>query len=552
MSSRENPAGWEWTVAPGIPRQTLEPLLAAFPELRGIPGAKVLKENRFRTVVRIDPDALPGASESAALRDGVIAKCYRYLKSWDRQRYRFLRSRAEQEWLALLRFEAAGIPTGAPLAVASLRAGGLVEGGGLLVRCLPGAVPLSEKLADGPRAARLLADAGAVVRRMHDAGIRHRDLHAENLLVCGPEEGIHIIDLHSCLLRRRVSVRHRRLGLARLVQSLGHLVPADELRLLVASYGVDALGGGGLPAAWESIRRRAEALERTRLRSRSKRCFIASTSFAVVRRPGSRLYHARTHSPEELETLSREGPAALLQVEAIERGWTGVAGTSSGPVRLKRRPYGFLERLGSLVASHPLRRAYAAGHALRVRGIPTPRVIALREKRRLGVVVESDLFTEHREDSLSIEEHLALEHGGRERAAGERARSKHRLAVLAGEVVRRLHDAGYFPPGLTPRALRVSWSPSSEGHVPRVEVSELDGARRRGSVPERARRRSLLQAASLPGGPVSATDLLRAFRAYAGPDGFRASREEARHLGRALLEERLRALEDLLRTERGG
>ena len=547
MSSRENPAGWEWTLASGIPRETLEPLLGAFPRLESIPGTKVLKENRFRTVFRIDADALPGASASALLRDGVIAKWYRYLKAWDRQRYRFLRSRAEQEWRALLRFEAARIPTGAPLAIASLRAGGLLEAGGLLVRCLPGAAPLSEKLAPGPGAARLLAEAGALVRRMHDAGIRHRDLHAENLLVCGPEERIHIIDLHSCLFPRRISVRHRRLGLARLVQSLEHLVLEEELRPLVAAYGVEALGSGGLPAAWESIRRRADALERTRLRSRSKRCFIASTSFAVERRPGLRLYHARTHSPDELETLSREGPEALRRVERLARGWTGVGDTSAGPVRLERRSYGLLERLASIVTSHALRRAYAAGHALRVRGIPTPRVVALREKRRLGLVIESDLFTEHSDDSMSIEEHLAREHGGRERAAGERARSKRRLAAAAGEVLRRLHDAGYFPPRLS---LRISGSTGRDGEVPRVEVSDLDGVRPRRRVPERVRRRSLVRAASFPGGPVSAADLLRAFRAYAGPA--RGTTEEIRRLGRALLEERLRALEALLEAERGG
>ena len=549
MISRENPAGWEWTLAPGIPRESLEPVLAAFPELGTLEGATVLKENRFRTVFRIDPDALPGAPETPVLRDGVIAKCYRYLKSWDRQRYRFLRSRAEQEWLALLRFAAAGIPTGSALAVASHRAGALLDGGGLIVRYLPGASPLSEALAAPTRAARLLAEAGALVRRMHDAGIRHRDLHAENLLVCGPEERIHIIDLHSCLFRRRVSPRQRRLGLARLVQSLGHIVPAEELRLLVASYGVETLGGGDLEASWKSIRRRADALEKTRLRSRSKRCFIDSTSFAVVRRPGLRLYHARTHAADELEALSREGPGAMSRVEPLARGWTGVGDTSAGHVRVKRRSYGLLERLGSIVSSHPLRRAYAAGHALRVRGIPTPRVIALREKRRLGFVVESDLYTEHREDSPSIEEHLGREHGGRERAAGDRARSRHRLAAAAGEVIRRLHDAGYSPPGLSPRALLVSGLPG-DGNAPRIEVSELDGARARKRMPKRLRRRSLVQAATFRGAPVSAADLLRAWRAYAGPGGSRASRDEIRRLAREILDGRLRVLEDLLRGER--
>jgi hypothetical protein len=84
-----------------------------------------------------------------------------------------------------------------------------------------------------------------------------------------------------------------------------------------------------------------------------------------------------------------------------------------------------------------------------------------------------------------------------------------------------------------------------------VEIGDLEGARFRGRISARLRRRNLVQAASFPGGPVSAQDLLRAYRAYAGSADPCTLAGEIRRISRGLVEERLRALEERLAEERG-
>ncbi len=87
-----------------------------------------------------------------------------------------------------------------------------------------------------------LRGAGALLRRLHDGGVRLDDLHPGNLLV-GPDDAPRLLDLTSVRHGERADLRERARGLARFCAALdaGALDPAA--RELLAGY----LAAGALP-----------------------------------------------------------------------------------------------------------------------------------------------------------------------------------------------------------------------------------------------------------------------------------------------------------------
>ncbi len=133
--------------------------------------------------------------------------------------------RARRELIVTARLRAAGAPVPAPLfCVERRRAGPFRE----LVQATalePRAVDALVFLASAPAPATLLracAAAGDAVRRFHDAGGRHPDLHLENLLVRNEADGvaIRIIDLDRARIGAPPSTARRMRELARLARSL--------------------------------------------------------------------------------------------------------------------------------------------------------------------------------------------------------------------------------------------------------------------------------------------------------------------------------------------
>ncbi|NOZ20277.1 MAG: phosphotransferase [Planctomycetes bacterium] len=83
------------------------------------------------------------------------------------------------------------------------------------------------------------------VRRMHDAGITHADLHLKNILI-DKKGRAYIIDLDKATIHRPVSVSRRKDNLLRLDRSIrkwrasrGMVTTADRLRFLTAYAGGD-------------------------------------------------------------------------------------------------------------------------------------------------------------------------------------------------------------------------------------------------------------------------------------------------------------------------
>src|SRR5688572_7605923 len=196
---------------------------------------------------------------------------------------------AQREWRTLVRLRAAGLPVPAPLAHVRIASGEHV----MVMEWIEG-VPLATALADRAQRRSLLAALAALVRKLHDAGWVHRDLHRENVLVAGAAPVL--IDLQAARRSRSEAARIRDLG--QLDDSLGRILSrGDRVRLRAAALGaarpLDAVGRARVRAVGDAslAHARAHAL------SRSRRSLRAGRRFSEIECAGGRGLVSRAVDP---------------------------------------------------------------------------------------------------------------------------------------------------------------------------------------------------------------------------------------------------------------
>ncbi|MCG8516925.1 MAG: 3-deoxy-D-manno-octulosonic acid kinase [Pseudomonadales bacterium] len=128
-------------------------------------------------------------------RGGLPAKLSRrsYLYSSQRQ------ARSFAEFQLLMALQVRGLPVPEPVAALCQRRSSWLYRAAILIRRIPGAVPLPAS--PRYREEALWAQVGATIRRFHDAGLDHVDLNVDNILVSG--ERVYLIDFDRCRLRQK-------------------------------------------------------------------------------------------------------------------------------------------------------------------------------------------------------------------------------------------------------------------------------------------------------------------------------------------------------------
>jgi 3-deoxy-D-manno-octulosonic acid kinase len=120
-------------------------------------------------------------------RGGLAARLARDRYLWLGERA----TRAFRELTLLATLEERGLPAARPVA-AHYRRQGLSYRADLLTLAIPRARTLADRLAE-PLPEALWRRVGVTLRRFHDAGVRHADLNARNVLFDG-EDQVHLID----------------------------------------------------------------------------------------------------------------------------------------------------------------------------------------------------------------------------------------------------------------------------------------------------------------------------------------------------------------------
>jgi tRNA A-37 threonylcarbamoyl transferase component Bud32 len=313
----------------------------------------------------------------------------------------------------------------------------------IITRSLPDAVPFSDlwlgPLAPGQRQ-ELARALGAFLASVHAAGLRHDDLHPGNVLVCRDRAdlGLFLIDLDAVRLGAPLSWPACRDNLVVLDRWFAlRASAADRFRCWRAYSRAAGLVDERVGARAVERRTRASLLDFSdRL---DQRCLGGNRHFRRLRAPG-----LRGHAVADLDLADLPGNPDLLFEQHAQRVLkrsvsslvleTSLAGRT---VVCKRhemtRPGG---PLAALFRPPPALRSYLLGHALRLRGLPTPRPLAVWHRCRLGLPAQGYLLQEKVPDAVEL--NVFVEQLAR-LPRGEGRRRLRELVEQVARLVRSLH-----------------------------------------------------------------------------------------------------------------
>ena len=444
-----------------------------------------------------------------------------------------------------------GVPTLEVLAVGESAAGSF-----LLTRTVDGARPLTDFLetvlpafAARRRARvrqRLAVALGRILARMHDAGVVHADLHPGNLLLrLGPDDEPHLwlIDLYA----------------VRLVAPLGRRQARDNLVVLNRWFALRS-GRSDRRRCWEAYQAARAApdgsrpneavrdLERRTLESnlrfwhmKDRRCLGGNRWFRRVRSAVAAGHAVADLDADALAALlaDPDAPFRRPDVTVLKHSPSSTViefdlPVGGAPRRVVYKRFAvtrWTDSWAALFRPPPALRSYVLGHGLRLRGLPTPRPLAVWHRTRRGLLNEGYLLTEKAPGAVELPRYVA----GLDRLpVGERRTVLHGLIDQAARLLAVLHERRLSHRDLKGANLLVNavpWFMAARGAVegaapeptgasttPQLWFIDLVGVRRCGRLRRARRVQNLTRLyASFHGrGLMTRTQLLRFLHGYLG------------------------------------
>jgi len=372
-------------------------------------GAKVIKESMLRWAAIL---TLPHGRRIFLKRDRTKGGL-RSLK------YFFLPSNARKEWFIAYQSKKRNLNIPQPL--------GWIEKGHF--GCTKESIYLSEAIGSGVSLIEEPAIAGEgssvdelakTVRRIHDSGLFHKDLHAGNFL--RDDRSFFLIDLHRARILRSVSLDQRVWNLSHLFHSLRSVWGEKEhLRFLDRYFEGDSISSKEKKEYLMKIHSWMVRLQKRQWRSRTKRCLKESTEFSVVKKNDRIVYRRREFDLEEviqgveehLRISSRE-PCELIKKDTKSTVSYLKRGDKDIYVKQFIYPYGRGRWSQYLFPSKGIR-AWVGGNGLKVRGVSSITPLALLERRGWSGKRESFLFMEALRDGLEMDRYILSDLEGREK-----------------------------------------------------------------------------------------------------------------------------------------
>ena len=506
--------GITWTLQPSF-AERFGRLDLDWRRLSADPRVTVVKEGPARAVYVLDP----GEGHPS-----IFIKEYRRPTWFDMTRFMFRRSAARAEGDMSWRLAALGVPVPRVLAFAEQRRCRRVVWNFLVTEAVDGGTPLNTVVRKLPRdevaeLARLYApDLGRFIRRLHDSGVLHHDLHAGNILMERRDSDVTftLTDLHDIEVRQRrngLEPRERFDNLVLFNRFWDGTVNRSARRRFLAGYEGDQLIGLD-PKALEQ---RSLADKKAFWSRRNRRCTRTNKYFVKGRVGALRFFLRRGFDLDAVLSLALNPPPGQVIKDGRTTSVTvhelcGPRGVGGVVVKRYKRK-GFDWALRYLLRPSRGVRAWKLGNAMVVRHLPTAAPIACWEVRRWGVLVESGLLTERIDPADHLQDLLThilpnLDVPGRLKVGKD-------AAELLGRTLRLLHERGFSHRDLKATNILIE---RSGNYVSAVRIIDLDGLTLVGCVPTERRIKDIARLARSVSdtGEFHAADAWRMLSSYLG------------------------------------
>jgi len=338
-------------------------------------------------------------------------------KGWPESlKYLLFPSKARKEWFVTYQLQKKNLNIPRPFGWMERVHRGFVQESYYLSEAVGSGVPLIEE-AKRLRDHFPLLELAKAVRRMHQAGCVHPDLHAGNFVWDG--EAVFLTDFHSAKIVKSPSLRQRLWNLSLLFHSLRSIWgEKDQIRFLEAYFEEDPVLLEKKEALLRNIHSWMDRLQKRQWRSRTKRCLKESTEFSIKREKRNHYYHRRDFPLDTLKRMVeehvrvlREKPKALAKlspnvtVSLLEEGGKKISVKNYRPLGLWDHFKEHFRRSRGL-------RAWIGGNGLRVRGIPSLKPLGLAENRNWSGLVESFYLMEAFEAAQELDRYILTRLGG--------------------------------------------------------------------------------------------------------------------------------------------
>ena len=332
-------------------------------------------------------------------------------KDWlEALKFLLLPSKARKEWFIAYQLRKRNLPIPKPLGWMERMDRGFVKESYYLSGAIGSGVSLIEDF-DRLKDLLVIGELAQTVKKVHDSGLYHQDLHAGNFLWDG--ESIFLTDLHRTKILKSLSVNQRLWNLSQLFHSLRfEWSEVDQTRFFEKYIEGGPLDFQKRGEYLQKIYFWMERLQRKQWKSRTKRCLRESTEFFVKKELGVTTYHRKDFSLdliqkviEDHRSLIGKNPSALIKNS--KNITVSILGNGRDKVCVKRFCYPHLwDRFKEHFRQSKGIRAWVAGHGLRVRNIPSLKPLALVERRNWLGVNESFFLMEALEAGQEMDRYI--------------------------------------------------------------------------------------------------------------------------------------------------
>jgi tRNA A-37 threonylcarbamoyl transferase component Bud32 len=543
--------GFRWKIAPEHRQALLGPKGLRLDDWLQSGQACVVKKGPHRIVYRVD---LPGLS--------FYVKRNLITDGWSRFRAMVCQSKARIEYLCARGVAQHGLPTYLPLGYGEQK---IFSGAGesiLITSALEDtqelhmfAVTKMARMAPARQARlrhQLAIELGKLVARMHDAGIRHNDLHPANILVRLGENDqvfLYLIDLNAVSMGAPLTWQQSRQNLVILNRwFVLRASRSDRYRFWNAYRLERQLGKGcsslnsreGLDLA-DEVETRTLTSNLKFWKQRDRRCLKNNRYYCRVVSSGvtghavmdldAGLLKQLLADPDEpfrrpdIHFLKDSPTSTVIELDVT------IDGIRRTMIYKRFRVISWMHGWSTLFRQPPALRSWVQGQGFRERGLPTARPLAVLHRRCHGLYHEGYLLTEKIENAQDL--HGFLADVNQQSAACKLPILRGQIAQVA-TVLRELHRRRLSHRDLKAANVLVSrdrsaffspfsnkaWTTSTPSLLPIFATSvwliDLVGVRRYHSLSRARRVQNLarLNASFQMGNALTRTDRLRFLRSY--------------------------------------
>lgn len=443
----------------------------------------------------------------------------------------FSLSKAYREWTHSHRLLKSHLLTAEPVAVGEKRRFGILKDCHIILKAIPNSTTIKAFLSIVQKSSTsalqkktFMNNLISYVRTVHDLGIFHGELHAENILVTTDNPAsFYLLDVGRALFKKKLPLPFRIHELSRLLYSIRDTCTNDEITGLIDMYTGQLLPHTDKDNFRKIVLKEIYKIKHRLWQSRTRKCLKTNNVFTGTTYGG---YTVNKRNEWDVSTLAamierhlislKEQPDMVVKSSA-KTGITRIPVSHEGVKSVCIKEYRYpsaLKRFFYSIRSSPARRAWLAAHGLMAANFLTPKPIALFEEKRFARVKKSFIIMEDLSRCLPCNKYVS-ENFSDPYDKTIPGKKKRFISCLATSF-KHLHDSGIYHSDLKANNIMIMELPETWDFF----YLDLDRVSFQKNIALKKKTKNLAQLnASIPH-CITYADRLRFYHAYAGIKDF--------------------------------